>query len=323
MPVAPRHFAMSVASAVGATLCFSAIPVFLRYFAGSEHRLDLWTVNAVRYVTAAVFWLPFVLVLGRKFKPVALQPARRSIWVAAAVPALVNLAGQIGWAAAPYFIDAPTIGFVIRTSFLFTIVLGFIFVQPERALARTPLFYLGAATCIAGTLVMFVGQLGDDSLSSRRLAGLGIIVWTALCWGAYAVSVRRLLTGYPFRLAFGVVSIYTALAILVLMLVLGDYSQLACLPSKVWVLLVVSGFIGIALGHVLLYRGIHEIGPVITSGVQMAAPFVTCSLAAVFLVNETLTGRQLAGGILVVAGGLLLVKAEVKVGGRGVPPVLD
>jgi drug/metabolite transporter (DMT)-like permease len=298
--------------------------VFLRYFTDPEYHLDLWMVNAVRYTTAAVFWFPFVLVLGRRFKALDPPPVQRSVWVAAALPALVNLAGQVGWAAAPYFIDAPTIGFVIRTSFLFTIVLGFLFVPPERVLAGMPLFYLGAAACLAGTAVMFVGRLGgEQSLSPKRLAGLAIIIWTALCWGGYAVSVRRLLTGYPFRLAFGVVSLYTAAAVVVLMLVFGDYPRLAGLPLKVWALLVVSGFIGIALGHVLLYRSIHGIGPLITSGVQMAAPFVTCSAAAVFLVDEALTGPQLVGGIVVVVGGLLLVKARAEVGEPRVPPVVD
>lgn len=319
-----RQLTLGLLSAVGATVCFSIVPVFLRYFTDPEYHLDLWTVNAVRYTTAAVFWFPFVLVLGRRFKALDPPPVQRSVWVAAALPALVNLAGQIGWAAAPYFIDAPTIGFVIRTSFLFTIVLGFIFVPPERALAGMSLFYLGAAACLAGTVVMFVGRLGgEQSLSPKRLAGLGIIVWAALCWGGYAVSVRRLLTGYPFRLAFGVVSLYTAAAVVVLMLVFGDYPRLAGLPLKVWALLAVSGFIGIAMGHVLLYRGIHSIGPVITSGVQMAAPFVTCSAAAAFLVDETLTGPQLLGGIVVVVGGLLLVKAKAQVNRPRVPPVVD
>ena len=335
-----KQLSLGLLSAVGATVCFSVVPVFLRYFAGSGHRLDLWTVNAVRYTTAAVFWFPFVLrlqwakaaarpvgdllVLGRRSRALAPPSVERSVWVAAVLPALVNLAGQVGWAAAPYFIDAPTIGFIIRTSFLFTIVLGFIFVPPERALARMGLFYLGAAACLAGTAVMFAGRLGgEQGLSPKRLAGLGIIIWTALCWGGYAVSVRRLLMGYPFRLAFGVVSLYTAAAVVVLMLIFGDYPRLAALPLKVWALLVVSGFIGIALGHVLLYRGIHGIGPVITSGVQMAAPFVTCSAAAVFLVDETLTAAQLMGGIVVVVGGLLLVKARAKVGEPRVPPVVD
>ena len=305
-------------------MCFSAVPVFLRYFAGAEQDLDLWTVNAVRYGTAAAFWFPFVLVLGRRFKPATPSPVRRSVWVAAALPALINLLGQVGWAAAPYFIDAPTIGFVIRTSFLFTIVLGFLFVPPERALARMPLFYLGAAACLAGTLVMFVGRTGaEQSFSPKRLAGVAIIIWTALCWGGYAVSVRRLLRGYPLRLAFGVVCLYTAAAVVVLMLAFGDYSRLAGLSLRLWVMLVGSGFVGIAMGHVLLYRGIHDIGPVIASGVQMAAPFITCSAAAVFLVGETLTVPQLVGGVVIVVGGLVLIMAKARVGLRRVPPVVD
>jgi len=319
-----RQWTIGLLSTVAATVCFGIVPVFLRHFAEPAYRLDAWVVNAVRYSTAAIFWLPFVLVLGRRIGPQDPPAVRRSIWAAALVPSVVNLFGQVGWAAAPYFLDAPTISFAIRTSFLFTIVLGFLFVPPERALAGKALFYVGVAACLAGTGLLFVGQLdGGRGFSPKRLAGLGIILWTALCWGGYAVSVRRMLTGYPFRLAFGVVCLYTTAGLVALMLILGDYGRLLETPLKMWALLIVSGFVGIAFGHVLLYRGIHGIGPVIASGVQMATPFVTCSAAAIFLINETLTIPQLLGGIVVVAGGLLLVKASARGAEPRLPPVVD
>ena len=86
-----RQLTLGLLSAVGATVCFSIVPVFLRYFTDPEYHLDLWTVNAVRYTTAAVFWFPFVLVLGRRFKALDPPPVQRSVWVAAALPALCLL----------------------------------------------------------------------------------------------------------------------------------------------------------------------------------------------------------------------------------------
>ena len=55
------------------------------------------------------------------------------------------------------------------------------------------------------------------------------------------MGVRRCLAGYPLRLAFGVISLYTTAGLVVLMLVFGRYGALASLPARVWVLLVVSG----------------------------------------------------------------------------------
>jgi len=286
--------------------CFGSVPVFLRRF---SIYLDLWTVNAVRYSTAALFWLPFVLVLSRRLRPGRPAPPARSIWRAALIPAAINTVGQVGWAAAPYFVDASTIAFVIRTSFLFTIVLGFLFIPAERALARRPVFYVGALVSVVGVVMMFAGKISIGQTHLKELAGLAILLGTAFCWGGYAVSVRRHLAGYPLRLSCGVISLYTTAVLVVLMLILGGQARGAEPPSTLWLLVVASGMIGVAFGHVLYYRGIHGIGPVITSGVNLGSPFVTCLIAS-FFPGEGITALQFAGGVTVVAGGAVLVLAQ-------------
>jgi len=309
MPESRSEAPVAVACAVAAMLCFSCVPVFLRHLTGY---LDCWTVNAVRYGTATMFWLPFVLVLDRRMqaRPKATRP--RSIWLAALVPTVPNLLGQVGWATCPYYVEATTIGFVIRVSFLFTMLLGFLLIPAERPLARRPLFLAGSATTVAGIVLMYAERLGASHMDAREATGLVIIVATAVAWAAYAVSVRRYLARYPLRLAFGVISLYTTAGLVVLMVLLGDYGALAALPPREWALLVVSGLIGIAMGHVFYHRGIHGIGPVVTSGVTMIGPFVTYGLAAAAL-GEAMTPLQLLGGAAVVAGGLALILAKGQV----------
>ncbi len=73
-----------------------------------------------------------------------------------------------------------------------------------------------------------------------------------------------------------------------------------------------SALVGIAFGHVLYYRGIHRLGPVVSSGIMLATPFVTYLGAAVFL-GERLSGMELFGGLLVVAGGALLVASRAQI----------
>ena len=306
-----RETTIAVGCCIAAMLCFSSVPVFLRHLTGY---LDSWTVNAVRYGTSAMFWLPFVLVLTRRGRTQAPNPApRRSIWLAALVPVAPNLIGQVGWATCPYYLDAPTIGFLIRTSFLFTALLGFIFIPAERPLGRRPLFLIGAALCMGGVFLIYVERLPAGGFGGvNDWIGLGIALGTALCWAGYAVSVRRLLHGYPLRLAFGVVSLYTAAGLVALVLLVGRYEQLALLPGREWALLIGSAFLGIAFGHVLYYRGIHGIGPVVASGAMMAGAFVTYSLAVLTL-GETMPVVQLLGGAGVVIGGLALVKARAQV----------
>ncbi len=323
--------AVAVLGALAAMTCFSSVPVFLRHFRGY---LDPWWVNAVRYSTAAVFWLPFVLLLRRRPQAEGAPPPVRSVWAAALLPAAVNTLGQVGWASAPYFVDAPTISFVIRTSFLFTVLLGFLFVPAERALARRTWFYVGAALSILGVALMYLGKVSvpagpeaaaaaatQEALAGRgaalkELAGVAILIGTALCWGGYAVGVRRLMAGYRVRLAFGVISLYTTAPLLVLMLLLGHHGKLAAVPGCLWLMIVLSGFVGIAFGHVFYYRAIHGIGPVVTSGITLGGPFVTCLVAFLFL-GETITPLQLGGGVTVLAGGASLLVARAQAAREG------
>lgn len=303
-----RETTIAVLCGVAAMLCFSSVPVFLRHLTAY---LDAWCVNAVRYGTAAVFWFPFVVVLGRRQRLQAARP-RRSVWLAALVPAVCNLLGQIGWANSPYYIEASTIGFVIRCSFLFTLVLGLIFIPSERGLVRRRLFLVGAATSIAGVFLMYVERLAAaGAATGDEATGLAIIVGTSIGWAAYAVSVRRFLRGYPLRLAFGVVSLYTAAGLVVLMLLLGDYRQFADVSGREWVLLIGSAMLGITFGHVLYHRGIHGVGPVVASGITLVGPFFTYAVAATVL-GETMTPVQLLGGLTVVAGGFALIRARAQ-----------
>lgn len=54
----PRADWNGVLCLTGSVLAFGSVPLFLRHF--SSH-LDAWTVNGVRYATAALIWLPVIL----------------------------------------------------------------------------------------------------------------------------------------------------------------------------------------------------------------------------------------------------------------------
>jgi len=308
----------AVASLLAAMLSFGIIPIFLRYFAGAE--LDAWTVNGVRYSVGALFWLPFLLLLERQGGPEAAAATGRGVWRDAVVPSVVNVIGQAGFGLSPYYVSASTIGFVLRLSFLFTIVFGFAVLAEERLLARRPTFWSGAAMSLGGVVVMFIDKLRGGSPDS--LAGLMILFTTALAWGGYSVSVRHYMARYPARRSFGAISIYTSVALVLLMLWRGRVGALASIGAGLWVNLMVSALIGIAFGHVLYYRGIHRLGPVVASGIMLVTPFVTYLFAALFL-GERLSAVEWAGGSLVVIGGGLLVAARGQIEAGAVKQLPD
>ncbi len=287
----------------GAILGFSSVPLFIKHFSAS---LDAWTVNAVRYSTASVILAPVALVIYARNRE-----SSRGIWLAALVPTVPNLIGQIGWALTPYYNDASVIAFVIRSSFLFTILFGLAFLPSERALARVPAFWLGAAICGCGIIVMYAATLFTQQGSS--LFGIGLIVATAMMWGMYGVSVRMFLRGYPGRLGFGVVAVYTTFGLLIAAcvraVIVSEPSGLATLSMPDWFLLLLSGLIGIAISHVLVYKAIHILGPITASGVQLVSPFLT-AMGAALILHEKMGSLQWLGGVLLIAGLLTLVLAR-------------
>ncbi|HLF93266.1 MAG TPA: hypothetical protein VJB14_07385, partial [Planctomycetota bacterium] len=88
---------------VGSVVCTSSVPVFLRSLASS---IDAWTANGLRYTFAALLYWPILFLAFRsgKFDP--------GLWRRALVPAAVAFAGQVLWALAPYYLQAPLIAFL-------------------------------------------------------------------------------------------------------------------------------------------------------------------------------------------------------------------
>ena len=279
---------------LGAVICWSSVPLFLKHFAAS---LDAWTVNGVRYGLAALVMLPAVLA-----RPHASTPGR-NIWLDALVPAAVNTLGQIGWSLSPYYIDAGLMGFGIRSCFFFALIGGMWLLPEERYLARSRLFWLGSIVCVWGILGLFWGSLRQAGASPL---GLAILLATAMVWGFYGVTVRKFMRGYSPQRGFGVICLYTAAVLVLLLLFLGRFRALPSVGLREHALLAASAVVGIVAAHVMMYFVIARLGPVIESGGEFAMPFLTfCGAALLF--GERLTWLQWLGGAGVVLGGVLLV----------------
>lgn len=299
-----RERAVAILCLAGAIACFGTVPIFIRHL---SRYLDAWIVNGIRYSTAALILFPFVLVLQRR------QRAFGGVWRAAIAPATVNLLGQILWGLTPYYNEACVINFVIRTTFLFTIIFSFLWLPGERALARFPAFWVGSAVCVCGVALMYGATLRRGVGSSPF--GIMLIVATSVFWGLYAVFIKRCLHEYPARLGFGVVSLYTTAGLVVLMGLNGDFSRLRPLTVGNWGLLILSGILGIAIAHVLVFRAIRVLGPVAVYGADLLSPFVTL-LGAMLFLGETMTSPQLLGGLALVVGTATLVLTQAWSGGK-------
>jgi DME family drug/metabolite transporter len=124
----------------------------------------------------------------------------------------------------------------------------------------------------------------------------------------YGVSVRYAMGGLHPLIAFGVISAYTSVFLL-LMAPLGEPSALVRLPVFAWLILVVSSLLGVAIAHGLYYFSVQRIGVAITSLTLAATPFVS-ALVSRIVFEERFTPVQWAGGLVLLGGSSLALWSQ-------------
>ena len=293
---------------------WSSIPLFLKWFVPS---IDAWTANGWRYGVSALFWLPVLTLAWRRGR------LPRAIFAAALVPALLNAVGQSAFGWCPYFLDPGFFTFVFRVQIVFVALGAFALFPAERPTLRSPRFWLGAALVGIGSVGLV--YFSEKGLSApAKAAGIAIALASSALFAGYGLAIRRYMHGFPAVYAFGVVCQYTAVLVVIAMLVLGrdvnpdrlaagepmhhGAAVLAFTPFQ-WFMLVLSAMIGIALSHVSYYAAIQRLGVSVSMGIVQLQPVLT-SLASMALFGERLTGGQWASGVLGVAGAILILTVK-------------
>lgn len=294
---APISPAAGVACVVLTLVGWSSVPLFLKHF---SRTLDPSTSNGWRYGISALLWLPVLLVgIRRRNLP-------HGLWKAAVVPAVFNTLGQVCFTNGFYYIDPGLFTFGLRTQIVFVSIGAAVLFVPERRVVRSPGFIAGVAMVFLGACGALV--LGTHEFKEATTTGVMLAVASGLLFACYGLSVRKFMHGMPPLVAFAAISQYTAAAMLGLMLVLGTRMGMTALDMSTgqFVLLLVSGLIGIAIGHVAYYYAIAKLGVAVSSGVIQLQPFLVAAGSSV-LFEEQLTAGQWSAGLVAVGGaGLIL-----------------
>lgn len=295
---------------------WSSIPLFLRHFA--EH-IDPWTSNGWRYGFSALLWSP-VAAIGLRRR--SLPPG---IWTRALVPSIVNCGSQALFCWAHYRIDPGLLSFGLRSHIVFVTIGAALFFAAERMVIRSPGFIIGILMVVCGT----AGTVAlGGAFSGAKMQGVTLAILAGAGFAMYALSVRHYMHGLNAITSFAVISLYTAIGSVVLMLALGDRGTMLPIPggtaldlgAEQFTLLLLSAFIGIALGHVFYYHSINRLGVAVSSGVVQLQPFLV-SIASMWLFHEQLTPLQWISGTIAVGGaGVILVMQHRLKSVRHVPP---
>lgn len=345
----PMGAGVAIVTIILTLAAWTTIPLFLRSFI--KH-VDGWTANGWRYGISALIWLPPLVWAMRRGE------AGRDLWKRALWPSVFNIVAQVCFGLAPYYIPPGLMTFSLRLQIVFVAIAAAILFLPERRVIRQGTFLLGLGVVLAGTsgtllldeqtklwstikglLGLGVGEapsiVGDGEAmkavagaTHERVIGVALAIGAGLLYAGYALSVRWWLQGRNPFIAFSVVSQYTALGLVALMLVFArdpathaaDYGAHAMnLSPRIFARLVLSSIIGIGIGHTLYYFSISRLGLAVSAGVVQLQP-VTVSIASMFLFGEVLSAGQWACGLCAIAGAGLILWTQQRMGHRrGLP----
>lgn len=292
--------ALGIFTIVMTLLGWTSIPLFLKFFSAD---IDPYTANGWRYTFSALIWMPALVWAWRRGR------LPKGVWLAALVPALFNTLGQHWFGIAPYKIDPGLMTFALRVHVVFVTVGAALLFAAERRVIKTPAYLTGLAMVMGGTTLTLLLKPGEFGQATRE--GVLLSIGAGASYAAYALSVRKLMVGMNPLLAFAAVSQYTAVALLIVMFILGkDHGAMAMhLPGWKFGLLVLSSIIGIGMGHTFYFLAIQRLGLAVANGVVQLQP-VTVSIASLFLFDERLSGGQWAAGLMAVAGAGVILWAQ-------------
>lgn len=283
---------------MGTVTFWSLGPIFITYLTGY---LDSWTQNLLRYIVACCFWLPFLLYSIKKNR------FDRKIWQKAILPAAANLAMQSFYAGAFYYIGPAFLVLLTKTNIIWIAGFSLIFFPEERPLAKSKRFWLGLA--LSATGVLGVMYFKEDFATARTMTGIALALSMSVMWAVYTLSVRIAFKDVNSSHGFSVISIYMVAGLFILTILFGNLGDCMYIGLQQWAIVVISGILCLALGHVLYYAAIRRIGATIPSLVILAQPFIVLAISY-FIYGESLSLFQILFGAVLLAGSALAIWAQ-------------
>jgi drug/metabolite transporter (DMT)-like permease len=238
------------------------------------------------------------LVLAAWFRFAGFDPQWRRYWKAYAAIGLVNLAlPSLFYAFALRHIPA-SIGAVLNaTSPMFGALLAAAFLGERLSLRK-------AAGCIAGiagvVLVVRPGELAGTPMFAYAVAAC---LAACFCYGYNGILMKRHAEVPSRGIAVG-----GQLAAALMLLPLAPFSPPAAVPGAIEIgNLLALALLGNALGFVMYFRLISDVGATRALTVTYLMPFFGLLWGMLFL-GESLPASALAGGILILAGTVLVTR---------------
>jgi drug/metabolite transporter (DMT)-like permease len=290
-----------------AVVCWAAAPTMVKAISRS---FSVNFQNACRYlVSLAVLWPAYLLTADRSRIRADLAEVRRLAGKIALI-ALVQYAFQVSYTYSLTLIYPGMMTLVSQTTAIFGVLLAVAFFPDERPVVRNRIFLTGAVFALAGALLVVLGggSWGGAALNVGVLSALA----SALAWALLGTLIRRWVPHVPPLLSIS--SVFTILV----PLFIASYAvahrgfPVPAAPPIDWVLMVVSGLIGVGIGQSLFYRAVPVIGVATSTSIGLLIPLLATVISRLAF-GERLSAIQIVGGFLLVAGSWFVIRLRLSV----------
>jgi drug/metabolite transporter (DMT)-like permease len=291
---------------LGAVLCWAFVPLAIRFV--SSYYSALFQA-LFRYLCALiVLWCFTVVTVG----PTRLRtemPQMLSLWPKILLIALANYGFQLTFTVSLYLLYPGLVTLVNQSLILFSVFLAALMFADERSTLGSALFLVGVVAAVAGVAMTVVGSSNFGTV--RFSLGIVLVLVSALFWALLGALIRKWLGGVS--TSFALSSVFTIVTVLFFLTYLFAYRGLhvPSAPPMIWAFLVLSGLIGLGIGHSLYYRSVGILGLALSSSLALLIPLLV-GVASFFLFRERLTLIQLVGGVSLLGGCYLVIRARFR-----------
>lgn len=256
------------------------------------HGFEPLSYATVRYGCAGLVFVALTLAVEK-----TLRVERRHAPVLG-LAAVILFLNQLCFVFSLDLATASTIGLVLGSTPIFAAIFGLV-LGTERPTRR---FWLAAAISFVGVGLVAIGAAGDVS---GELLGIVLGLGMSASWAAYSVTIGPLMHTYsPSRTSAIVIPL--AWVGIALVGIPQTTDQDWDVGAQVWALMVYAILGPLVLTNIFWFRSIHRIGANRATLAANLQPFVAAVLAVVLL-SEPLDPIQIAGGVLI-ALGILVVR---------------
>jgi len=295
---------LSVFMALLTVVCWSVAPVLCRfvrdYFSVSFQNLFRFAVSLV------VLWT-FTLA---RIKPGGVRPALSRL----SLPGLkfIGLAvciflHQMFYIAGIYNLYPALASLLGESNVVYTILFAYIMFRDERSTIRNIGFLIGLAFALIGMVIVILS--GARGEAGEAHIGVLYIILSALAWSLHSIFLKKWLSDVPVTLATAIIFSIDTILFALYILILQRGMPAPGIPLRAWIVLALSGILGIGAGYTFYFTAIPGIGVTVASSLGLLIPLVTAVFSYMIL-GELLTVIQAVGGAVLIAGCYLIIRTK-------------